>query len=130
MNLIEWKDEFSVGISSIDEQHKSLIELLNKLVSQLGRPIDRKVTEEAVNKLLDYTVFHFSTEEYMMRKVEFPEYEAHKAEHEMLVKKATEFFKDFVYQKADLTEDIVIFLRDWVFNHILKTDMKYKGWLK
>jgi hemerythrin len=130
MNLIEWNDAFSVGIDSIDEQHKGLLDLLNKLVNQLGRPVDRKVTEDAVNKLLEYTVFHFSTEEYLMRKADYPEYDAHKAEHEMLVKKASDFFKDFVQQKTDLTEDIVIFLRDWVFNHILKTDMKYRGYLK
>jgi hemerythrin len=130
MDLLQWKDEYSVGFAKIDEQHQGLFNLLNTLILQVGVETNKKLIGEAVEKLLDYTKYHFSTEEYLMRKAEYPDYEAHKAEHEKFVAKAVDFFKEFDSDKAELSEEIIVFLRDWVTNHILKTDKKYQSYLK
>ena len=53
--MLEWTDDFSVGIDSIDNQHKDLIQLINKLNSATGKGLGNLVIKDVVNNLVKYT---------------------------------------------------------------------------
>jgi len=130
MSLIEWGDEFITGIDTIDKQHRGLVELLNTLSRDFDENKTRKDLEIILEKLFDYTKYHFSTEEYLMKQASYPDYQRHKDEHDTFVKKVKGFIGNFMDGKEELTKDIVDFLSEWVKNHILKTDKEYIPYLK
>src|SRR3989338_3791651 len=124
MPWIEWSPEYNVHINKIDEQHKKFVVIINKLYEALS---DEAVVKDAIRKviedLLDYTKYHFGTEEDLMRNSGHPDFLKHKAEHDSFVKKALEFKES--YDKGNilaLRSDVIRFLRDWLVRHILTVD--------
>ncbi len=125
-----WKDVYSVGIIEIDVQHKNLFKLYNDLVDAIYRGEGIKSLQKSLNSLVEYVFMHFNIEEGYMQKYSYPGYEAHKAEHKKLREKVYYIHKDFTEGKPVLTMDVIIFLRDWISDHILGVDMKYKTHMK
>ncbi len=130
MARIEWTDQLSVGIPKIDQQHKGLIDLINTLGdSAMQEEKNKKILEDSIEKLMDYTKFHFSTEEYLMRQVKYTGYASHVKEHEAFVAKVSSFYNDFLDNKAELDQAIVDYLINWVINHIQTIDKMYMPYL-
>lgn len=127
MTLMEWKDEMSVGVASLDEQHKALIGLIDTLD-------EKERTGDAVSyviaELERYVREHFRDEEAMMAAASYPELETHKAEHRSFedwlgsVKGAYAAGGEARYYIA---ENVNAYLKGWLTNHILIIDMEYKG---
>jgi hemerythrin len=69
--VIEWEDKFSVGISIIDEEHKKLIGLLNKVVFAKGHNDNPEEIREVLRKMINYAITHFATEETYMKKFNY-----------------------------------------------------------
>mgnify|MGYP000867218199 FL=1 len=65
MPLVEWKSEFSLGISEIDEQHKKILAIINKLYDLFSNKEHQDIAEieRIIKELADYAVYHFQTEE-------------------------------------------------------------------
>src|SRR5512147_1303305 len=85
MALVEWKEEFKVGIASVDHEHRQLIGLINDLHGSLaGRP-----TKDAISSVLGEIyakiAAHFALEERVMRERGYDQYDDHKADHERLL---------------------------------------------
>ena len=72
MVLMEWDDRLSVGVASIDDQHKQLIKLVNTLYQALQNGQGNEVLCQTYADLVDYTLTHFSHEEAMMREAGYP----------------------------------------------------------
>lgn len=125
MELIVWKDEYSVGVAEFDEQHQGLIALINRLTEE-GQ---RAGTIEGVLDALDrYVKEHFRAEEALMHAHQYEGLEEHRTQHEVFeewlsaVKQTYRFTAD-----GDVFgETVNAFLRNWLINHILRTDMDYK----
>ncbi len=130
MKLIEWNDSFSVGNEVIDKQHKGLFDLLNNLSSEFDEQKENRLLEGTLEKLFDYTKYHFSTEEYLMRKANYSDYQKHKDEHDEFIKKVKNFISNFIDGKETLTSDIIDFLMEWIKKHIAEVDRKYVPFLK
>ena len=124
MSWIEWSPEYNVHIDKIDEQHKKLVGIINKLYESLAD--DARAKEfigKVIEDLLDYTRYHFGAEEDLMKNSGHPNFLKHKAEHDSFVKKVLEFNES--YEKGlilVLRSDIIRFLRDWLLHHILTVD--------
>ncbi len=132
MSEIQWNDELSVNIDEIDDQHKNLIRIINRLddaVSQGHRSKKTVPPTDVLSEMIDYLEYHFSTEEKYMIEFDYPEYDAHRAEHELFVGKVTTFTEEFRKGKKDLSNDILLFLADWYLNHIKNTDAKFGPFL-
>jgi hemerythrin len=125
MELIVWKDEYSVGVAEFDEQHQGLIALINRLTEE-GQ---RAGTIEGVLDALDrYVKEHFRAEEALMHAHQYEGLEEHRTQHKVFeewlsaVKQTYRFTAD-----GDVfAETVNAFLRNWLINHILRTDMDYK----
>ena len=130
MALMTWNDSFSVGVQTIDSQHKVLFDIMNELHSAMMAGEARKVTGPLLGKLLEYTKTHFSTEEQMMTATEFPGLAAHKVQHGELIKQVNDYVARHEKGEVALNLHLLNFLRDWLTTHIHKEDMEYSPWLK
>ncbi len=127
MEYIKWTDKLSVGVELFDNEHKRLFELVNNL-NQLIVVADKGAAlEKALTGLIDYTKYHFKSEEQIMKKYEYPGYENQKAEHEILTAKVEDFQLRLAGGKVNFSLELIKFLQDWLVNHIQGTDMEYKS---
>ncbi|MFO7445553.1 MAG: bacteriohemerythrin [Ignavibacteriaceae bacterium] len=127
MEIIKWSDKYSVGHSLIDNQHKKLITLINELHTSMKEGRGKESLQKILDELVLYTKEHFSTEEMMMRKAGYSGYNEHKVEHDKLAEKVISLQDLYKAGKVPLTLDVMIFLKDWLINHIEGTDKKYRG---
>ena len=125
MAIIEWDKSLSVKISSIDVQHKKLIDLINSFYENINQGSTKEKILELIKALKDYTVVHFSTEEKYMKQFHFPGYESHKKEHDRFVETVLNFEEKYKNGKFVLTLEITNFIKEWVTKHIMGTDQKY-----
>ncbi len=127
MDKIIWQDSYSVGVRRLDDQHKKIIHVCNKLIELNDVRVDSEIISSTLNELIKYTLEHFELEEKMMAENNYPEYSSNKAQHKLFMKKTTAFCLDTMAHKATIPDDILTFLINWWVNHILISDMKYKS---
>lgn len=129
MSFITWNDSYSVGVVLIDNQHKRLINIINELSDAMGAGKGKDVLGKVLQELIQYVNTHFKTEEDYMVKYSYPEYEAHRYEHEKLTDEIKRFYEDFNAGRALLTIQIMNFLRNWLMDHIVVKDKKFGKFL-
>lgn len=125
MSLINWDDSLSVKVAEIDSQHQKLIDLINQLHELMKAGQGKDAISPILNELTSYTVTHFSTEEKYFDQFIFEESSTHKSEHKKFVDKVSAFKTDFDAGNANLSIELMNFLRDWLINHIKGTDQRY-----
>lgn len=128
--LITWGPNFYIGIKEIDNQHKVLVDLINKLYTAFGSNSNRRQIKTVLQELVDYTVYHFGNEENYFKKFGYKDTPAHVDQHKRFVDKIRSFARDFEKGDATVSIDIINFLKDWLINHILKIDARYVPFLK
>lgn len=126
---LQWTESISVKIDLFDGHHKKLIDLINKLFHAMEKGEGNSMLVSIVEELLQYTEYHFSAEEKVFQKYDYPDREAHMAQHRTFVAKAKEIARGMIDGSTVLTNDILDFLQDWVVNHIMKVDRKYSEFL-
>jgi len=127
--LVEWTDDLSVGLQEIDEQHKILVSLVNRLYEAIITNREHELIATILNELVDYTIIHFAVEESLMRIFDYPQYEQHKYHHEELSKQVIELQKKVIEGEAEISMDVLNFLRAWLTNHIMIEDKHYGPFL-
>ncbi len=125
MAFIPWDEKYSVKIKSIDDQHKKLFGMVNELHDSMLHGKSKEVMGKVLAELVNYTASHFAIEEDYMKKYAFSGYDAHKKEHDDLAKQATDVLNNFTSGKTVLSMAVMDFLKDWLYKHILKTDLLY-----
>lgn len=127
--FIAWKDEYSVGIDSIDQQHKKLINLINQLQTAVDFSTGEEFEREALDELVAYTKTHFTFEEGLMEDNGYPDFEPHKAQHAKMIKKVEEVLAGYEQDRDTAMKNASLFLKDWLINHINGTDKEYSSYL-
>ncbi|MFP3983901.1 MAG: bacteriohemerythrin [Desulfurivibrionaceae bacterium] len=128
--LVEWGPHLSVEIEKIDNQHKKLVEMINRLYQAVIEKRGKNTVSSILDELINYTSEHFKTEEDFFDRYGYPEKEEHKKIHNNLVEKVLDFQKKFKENSAQVDMELLEFLKDWLVNHIMKTDKKYAPFLK
>jgi len=127
---IQWNDKYSVNIQLIDDDHKRLIHLINQLQSSIDYYQSQSFDEEALKELIDYTKFHFKREEDLMQEYDYPGYEEHIVQHKKMIEKINNMVEKYSKSGESTISETVDFLRDWLINHIQKTDQQYVPFFK
>ncbi len=78
---IAWSEKYSVKVKELDNQHKKLIDIINKLDNNMRQGKGKEVLGNVLNEMLDYTRVHFTAEERILRESAYPDYENHIAIH-------------------------------------------------
>jgi hemerythrin-like metal-binding protein len=125
MELIQWKEEYSVGVPEFDEQHKGLVMLINQLTEAGHRPARIKSTLDALDR---YVKEHFRAEEALMTSRRYENLDEHRKQHQAFEEwlQAVKVVYNFSTSPDFFADTVNTFLRHWLINHILKTDMAYK----
>ena len=125
MALLDWKNEYSVDIQSIDKQHQKLFGMINELHDAMKSGAGAKVVPVILNDLISYTGSHFAEEERSMRQAGYPDYVSHKAEHDKLTSEVVKLVKNMESGGIVLSVEVLSFLQEWLQGHILTIDKKY-----
>lgn len=126
--LIQWDDtKYSVKIRSIDEQHKKLVVLINQLFDAMTKGEAHSQLSGIIQELIKYTGYHFGTEEAYFAKLGYDKVYTteHENKHKEFVQQVIKFQNDFEIGNVTLSKEIMIFLKDWLINHISGTDQQY-----
>lgn len=128
-DFVSWDTSYDVGVASVDQQHRHLVDLINSLYNAcLGEKAELEETFRDVMKdLVDYVIFHFKDEESIMEQINYPGVKEHKQKHELFVKEILKSANAYTHGKQFVPNSFVRFLRDWLFNHILIDD---KAWAR
>jgi hemerythrin len=128
--MIAWNSIYSVHNNEIDQQHRKLVGLLGELESSMksGRGCD--VLDRAIDQMVEYTDYHFLTEERLMAAHAYPKTEAHLAQHCEFKKRALELRRQYDAGQRSLTINTLTFLCEWLLYHILSTDLELGSFLR
>jgi len=125
MPVVTWDEKYSVKVPEIDAQHKRLFDMINAFYEAVAA----RQTDEGMRKiifgLVQYTEFHFQYEERLMERFRYPGLDAQRAAHGAFVQKITGFQARFAEGKLLLSVEVTNFLKSWLVEHILASDMKY-----
>jgi len=121
----EWKEEFSVSVEEIDEQHKKLVGLISRLFAVVSQTQGKKETESIIQELIAYTKYHFSTEEKYFKKFNYKYKDEHIKQHQGFVTKVTALKKKCMEDEIAARFELVDFLEDWLIHHVTGADRKY-----
>lgn len=130
MSRIQWSDELSVGVKEVDDQHKELINIANTLLGAVESGGGRKVTDKVIKRLRDYTVFHFNSEEDLMRASQYPRLAEHASTHSRLKNEVKDFQRDVYEGKSPSPATVMAFLKTWLLDHILNHDREFARFLR
>ena len=115
----EWKDEYSVGVEEIDNQHRHMF-ILGKRITRLKR----QQAIETARELYDYLMEHCATEEEHMRSIGFPDLERHREEHESILSYMRTTLDNFDANPRNILK-LKLFYYKWLVNHVVETDKQY-----
>ncbi|MEO5367014.1 MAG: bacteriohemerythrin [Magnetococcus sp. WYHC-3] len=128
--LMVWGNYLKVGVEFIDYDHRRLVEMINQLFACLITGAGRDKVGRIIDDLVDYTKYHFKREEDQFGPKGYPETAAHKAQHVKFTSGVVAFQKEFHEKGAPLTNEVLGFLKDWLVEHILNTDVKMARFLR
>ena len=125
MALIKWSNQLSLNIVEIDLQHQKLISMFKELNDSMKLGKGNDVIGKVLANMVTYAKVHFKTEDKYFITYGYPDKDAHNREHEIFMKKVSEFQNDFNSGKLGLSVKVLTFLSDWLRNHIMNSDKKY-----
>lgn len=124
-NFIEISEEMLVKIDEIDEQHKRIVFLVNKLFNVLNTDKTKKEIKEASKNLLDFITYHFNFEEQRFKQFGYKQEAAHVAEHKELTDKINDFQNQILSDEKTDESAFMLFLKNWILKHFSVTDQNY-----
>ena len=122
MPMIAWSNQFSVGVQEVDKQHQVLIGIVNQLSAALDMQDRDLDSHKVINELVQYTVYHFGTEERLMREISYAGIDRHVHEHQAFVKQVGQMVTQLDHGQGPSLLELLLFLRDWLISHILNSD--------
>ena len=125
MSIMDWSPSFSLGVKSMDDEHKQLISIMNRLHDENARNLPQAELLKIIDELVAFTLKHFADEEKYMADIQFPELDRHKLIHQDLLSKLKTNIQAYRATSGPVPESLFDFLRIWLSAHIQGVDMKY-----
>lgn len=135
MKKLHWDESFSVHVPELDLQHQKLFDLINRLyetwekgrndASPLSAITERSMQYKVIDELIEYSVYHFETEEKYMEQSQYAGLDSQKEEHGKFVDEVNRMKQEFTSGETVETVDLIRFLIEWLKRHILVKDKLY-----
>ncbi|MFA6429943.1 MAG: bacteriohemerythrin [Patescibacteria group bacterium] len=120
-----WKPEYSLGIKIIDEQHQQFIITINDLYQAIQA---RKTTEalaDILTRLIEYSAYHFGTEEKYFAEFHYAETQIHVAAHDTFRRKMADLQSQASQNELAISFELIDYLEDWLVEHLSTMDRRY-----
>jgi hemerythrin len=124
-----WTEVFRVNIAVLDQQHQQLIDTMNQLDQALRKGEGKAALDQVLDKLVEYALVHFATEESLMEQHQFPGLFSHRAQHEEFRKRLAEYLEAHKAGKPGVPVSLLFFMQEWIKEHLSKTDKLYSAFL-
>lgn len=124
---MDWKNEFSVGIHEIDEQHKVLVDCISLIEAAVTQQQRWSAVHSALGRLVDFARIHFAVEESLMRIHDYPGLEKHIEEHRQFSSGLKALQEKSL--KADVSQEMAAFIQKELYEHIMTSDKHYAAFL-
>lgn len=126
--MIYWHEGLSLGVKAIDDDHKQLLNIINRLSDSIRDDNTQEVIDEIFDDLHKYIVEHFQREEALLKKCDYEDIKEHIAQHREFSKKIPELKAKLAKAKTSTNaQEVSYFLTDWLFNHIIEEDIPTIG---
>ena len=129
VDVIKWDDSCRVGVKELDEQHKNLFAICNRLIHLVTENREEEIGHETIEELIDYTEKHFRREEELMTKAGYPASEEHREEHKQMMNDVLLFKSNYLARNLDQSA-VSQFLIEWILHHVKGVDRDYIGQMK
>lgn len=127
MTLLRWRDSLSLNVPAIDNDHKRLFELLNRVRFLDLAGDEPQAIADALSELLLYTQTHFRREERLMELGNYPGLQVHRRYHQQFTNQVAEAMANFRAHPGEFrVHDIYQLLANWLVDHVLGEDMKIR----
>lgn len=127
MPFFNWTPEMSVGLVRLDDDHKVLISIVNRIADNLENKSDMSTMDQAFRALIRYTEIHFGREEAVLSAANYTDLSPHHEHHKTFILDIIDMQKEFEQSNTDQDRKKVLdYLKNWLTNHILIEDMAYK----
>jgi hemerythrin len=124
MPLIEWKQEFALGVADVDYEHRELIELINELYGHLERQDSAVSVEDFLGEIYAKISAHFALEEKIMRAHDYDQYGDHKADHERLLDEIRDIMDAYEDDARFDKDALAACLSTWFTEHFKTKDAR------
>ncbi len=125
MSLISWNNDLEIDVNEMNEQHKVLVNIMNKIYDlHNSNPDAYQIIEKNLHDLIDWTIKHFKEEEEYMATINYPKLEVHKGTHKDLLSVLDTHKLRFERNKK-LDDRFFSFLKLWLSSHIMSIDTQY-----
>lgn len=129
MSLIEWKDEFEIGIPSVDYEHRGMILMINTLHGKLAEN-DKDTIADFLGEIHALISAHFALEEKEMLEMAYDEFEYHKENHEDLLDQIRDMMDELEQDRSgDVMQDLGRRLNHWFTEHFRTRDARLHRFL-
>jgi hemerythrin len=123
--LIEWSDEYLIGIEELDYEHRDLINQLNELHEELAHHDEKGKIEDCLREIHVRVMAHFALEEHFMLDNNFNNYVSHKEEHDNFLVVIADLIEKFLTDpELSYGDELEEQLQHWIVNHILTSDQE------
>jgi hemerythrin len=128
--FFDWLPEYNVNIKVIDDQHRELVKILNRLFVAVSKREGGKEVAGILDALMGYTQTHFALEEKLLKQAMYGEIEHHKREHRKLIAEFDLLCKQYLAEEKPIYFELLRFLKVWLKEHIQGEDSKYSEALR
>ena len=129
MNLVEWRNEFKIGIEEVDFEHQELIELINDSYKEAKKEGSTMALIEYLGEIFAKISAHFALEEKEMRELKYDQYEDHKQDHEQLLDDIRDIMDEYENISTLDEKEFGQRLTDWFVNHFSTKDARLHRFL-
>ena len=127
MELFKWHDTYSVNNEELDNHHKTLCSILNKLYENCMSTDVPNSLDSILDELVSYSNYHFTAEEQHMRDIGYKDIEKQIIEHKEFTQKTLQLKKVIDKNDIEHTKELIVFLGGWILHHVMEDDKKYSA---
>ena len=124
MPLFNWYNKYSVGNDDIDNQHKELFDIFNRLFDDCMSSVRSDIPTMVIDELLSYADYHFKTEERIMKEINYKSIDKHIDDHNNFRDTILSYKQKKLITEHDICHDLILYLNRYIKDHIMIEDKK------
>lgn len=130
VSLMKWSDDLLIHIDELDDQHRNLFLLINRLIVHKRTNGPREELLDLLHVLSAFAQTHFRSEDHHMADTRYPLASEHHKEHQTFTTSIQHFMRDYEKGDEDLSDNLLLFLRGWWTVHVSESDQLFAKHLK